>query len=91
MATAMREVTICDFDDQLATATINFKGPDGQTYQLDVCAGTLRDFMRKAHTPRRGRPAGSSSRPTTKAAGNGRRKATRKRTTRKKATTRKAR
>jgi hypothetical protein len=31
MARAMREVTICDFDDQLATTTINFKGPGGRT------------------------------------------------------------
>jgi hypothetical protein len=92
MARAMREVTVCDFDDQIATDTVNFKGPDGKTYQLDVCAGTLREFMRKAHAPRRARPAGSTNsknpairkKPT-----NGRR--TRKRTGTKKAAARKRR
>jgi len=58
MATAMREVLICDFDDQLASATVNFMGPDGKMHQLDVCAGTLRDFIRKSHPPRRGRRPG---------------------------------
>jgi hypothetical protein len=57
MARAMREVTICDFDDQLATTTINFTGPDGRTHQLDVCEGALREFVRRAY------PSGAAVRP----------------------------
>ena len=85
MATAMRSVTVCDFDGQLATTTITFRGPDGGSYQLDVCDGTLREFMRKAHTPRRGRKPGTTNEKTTAK----RKTVTRKKTTRKRRTAKK--
>jgi hypothetical protein len=61
MATATREVRVCDFDDQLATSTIVFRGPDGRNHALDVCDATLRELMRKSHAPRRGRRPGSAT------------------------------
>jgi hypothetical protein len=61
MAVKLIEARVCDFDDQVATQTITFRGPDGKNHVLDVCDGTMRELMRKSHTPRRGRKPGSKT------------------------------
>ena len=61
MAVKMVEARVCDFDDEMATQTITFRAPDGRNLQLDVCDSTMRELVRKAHTPRRGRKPGSKN------------------------------
>jgi hypothetical protein len=63
MATALVQTTVCDICGKPATETLNFKDA-GKSYQLDICVADLRDLMNKAHTPRRGRRPGSSSKAT---------------------------
>jgi hypothetical protein len=63
MATALVQTTICDICGKPATETLNFKDA-GKSYQLDICVADLRDLTKKAHSPRRGRRPGSTSKST---------------------------